>query len=294
MDIAFASIAFGDAVSFCVCAVLGERLKRLDSQISRVLVTDSESLFKHDLVRKTWRVVQAAPLYMVSPIIALKIYLWALPFRRVVYLDADNFPLQLFNKNSLQYVWALNLNSTVLGSPQDGRGEGCFNGGFLVLQPNNVHFQNMRALIQRHPTRSGIPPSETPRCHILDQMFLNFFFKKSWYDIKHRWVVNSFYRCHGMANSFHMFRDTRPWKLDCGDHLLSLSSNKNTPYAFSVCKNLDSGQRCCSSFGSVGRRGRTIHFCKTAIEQISTLWWQTFSQMSHDLCLPVFQNASFH
>ena len=203
MDVAFASIAFGDATSFCVCAVLGERLKQLHPRTPRLLVTETdETGTKHELVRRVWRVVHTTSMSGVPPILALKLHLWSLPARRIVYFDADNFPLRPFSEISLQHLQNLNLSVSVAGSLQDGRGPNCFNGGFLVLEPSNVHFRSMQALVRNYPTRSGVPPRDVPRCHILDQMFLTFYFKARWYDIGRHWVVNSFIGVAGSPTRF--------------------------------------------------------------------------------------------
>lgn len=290
MDMAFASIAFGDATSFCVSAVLGERLKQLDPRTPRLLVTETDEIGTKrelgELVRRVWRVVHTTSMSGVPPILALKLHLWSLPARRIVYFDADNFPLRPFSEISLQHLRNLNLSMRVAGSPQDGRGPDCFNSGFLVLEPSNVHFRSMQALVQEHPTRSGVPPRKELRCHNLDQMFLNFYFQARWYDIGRHWVVNSFYRCRGIANSFHLFRDTRPW-----EHVTCNGQNANsTPETFFDVPISINGRQCRSSFGSFGRRGRAIDACKTTIQAVSKLWWETAARSTRtsDECLAIF------
>jgi len=88
-----------------------------------------------------------------------KLYLWTLPYDRVVYIDADVLP-----RKNLDFLFH-RCEKSICGAPNDESGE-MFNGGLMVLKPDPSVFET---LIQKL--------SETRKFNFAEMGFLNDFFR---------------------------------------------------------------------------------------------------------------------
>ena len=149
--------------SLCQAAVLGAALRRLDPKRQRLVVASSKAvpvsrriLESHGL----WRVVDRRGLVNESQSSGQtkaklahesgrKLPIFRLPYKRVLYLDADILPVR-----SLGHVWdksragTLSATLNVPTEAFDKRfGARCFNGGILMIEPSQRAAERLQAAV---------------------------------------------------------------------------------------------------------------------------------------------------
>ena len=152
--------------SVCQAAVLGTALRRLDPKRQRVVVASSKALAISKQVLEQdglWRVLDRRELAAndsrtsqsrdtkakLAHESGRKLPLFRLPYKRVLYLDADILPVR-----SLRHVWdrssagtlsaTLNVPTEAFDKRFGGR---CFNGGVLLVEPSKRSADRLQAAI---------------------------------------------------------------------------------------------------------------------------------------------------
>lgn len=274
---AFATIVYKNAESAYAAAVLGQSLRLMAPYIPRYVITynisESEELF---LSQNKWIVEKV----LSNRTHFFKFYLWLLPVERIMYFDADHLPMHS-SHHILKLVnisMSANLSYNIMASPYDSSHPRCFNGGFLILQPNKQIFHTLMEKMERFPKTGGVPIrsfSQVCRNHAStrsrsDQILLHHTFQ-NWTSTKPLWKVNSFYRCKSTFDSFHFFRNTRPWEHVLCSHF---QPNVTTFPPHRVCVDTRF-QHCCSYFGLYGGfRGRIITSCQKELSHVIQMWWK--------------------
>lgn len=252
---AYATLVAGDGPHACLAAVLGHVLRRLDPGRPRAALVINASLETRRLLtaERLWDVhnhkttlVHNPQSFLRVPLridltrtwgfpqtLALQPELWALPFRRVVYFDADHVPTADSDSRRLRGLWRLLESATLAALPEHGNG--CFNSGMMLLRPGEAMHTYMRSEWRRLAHNQSHPDSELmklrKRCPSGwngEQPMLNHAFARSWTalnDSNWRCIYvpkDTSEQCHTlrvasapafaqMGDSVHYFYGMRPW-----------------------------------------------------------------------------------
>jgi hypothetical protein len=281
---AFATIVYKNFESAYAATVLGQSLKLIAPFIPRYVITSnisrSDELF---LSQNDWILKKVSTTRWIH---FLKIYLWLLPVQRIIYFDSDHVPSARSSPRILKLInvsMSESLSRNVMASPYAASDPKCFNGGFLILQPNKQTFETLRQKLQLYPRTSGAPSdsfslqcrNHAAKISTCDQILLHHMFQ-NWTSTKPFWKVNSFYGCKTRSDSFHFFKNTRPWETV----LCNVSQPKvdATLPPHKVCVQTSFSQRCCSYFGlHIGSRANRISSCKKEVEHWVRSWWNLAS-----------------
>ena len=177
----YATIVYGDGAVACAAAVLGAVLADLDGTRSRTAVVwNVSTATRRVLLLSGWTIFEAkpsaAPSGQQEPM-ARKAALWTLPYRRVIFWDADHMPVPTKEAASrLQKLWTMRGDPSFLAkgeTPRHNRGNACLNSGLMLLSPDHGVATRMAHL-------ASVPPHDLySRCpHGHDQPLLNYMFPK--------------------------------------------------------------------------------------------------------------------
>ena len=140
----------------CAAAALGATLLNLDDTRRRVALVDnvSESIVE-TLVLANWTVVRIEDVTglefklarFYQPVHAVKLALFALPVRRLVYFDADHLPVLSENAAAkLKALWRLQGGAPVAATETFDRQcnpRRCLNSGFMLIRPSPVAYDRV-------------------------------------------------------------------------------------------------------------------------------------------------------
>ena len=282
----YATIVVYDGPYACSAAVLGSVLRRLDAKRRRVALiynvsAETVAMLTADQI---WEVHQMPHPFVLPqsalwsrrpPLWGFQAQLWSLPFRRVLFFDADHMPLPDTPPARLLQLWdhhagLQSLAAILEGTPQHG----CFNSGLMMLRPRLSMLHEIgREATQLQVNTTRMSPSTSlrllrERCPTgwnLDQPLLNAVFRPGHWTQLTAWRAATPYSVSDICNvsveteaaphmdSFHFMHPVRPWEQSSRCALFGAGCGAATNTA---------GVPDCHLWGTV-----------------STMWWTNFLQL---------------
>ena len=250
MSEAYATLVYGDTPLACAAAVLGIGLRELDASRDRVAIVRAISpRVRSILLSAGWRLHEVArkrlPQRQYVRDLTRKNELWRLPYKRVLYMDADTYLLPAARGAAssrslrLRMLWdafPLDTVGSVAATgirphfyANDTLTQTCFNGGFIMLKPDAATARRLDG-IDAHRARQEPEAATGRRCPGFDQPLLNRAFGPSawqrigdaqWRSITH-WVASPDHpSVCGLtsrdallrsADAYHFFHKVNPWE----------------------------------------------------------------------------------
>ena len=170
--IAFATVVFGRKMRFpCLAAVLGAALQKLQPTVPRLAVVDTSlSPASLGILSSTWTLHRLLR-DTLSPQNRKEV-LWTLPYRSVLFMDADSYPvvsdgrfahLNALRVAKLEKAWSSTTPSGLLAHRMRvNTARGCFNGGLLLLRTDAAVRHELERARKEKPWQS--PGKHLPPC----------------------------------------------------------------------------------------------------------------------------------
>lgn len=169
---AYATIVYGTQggrgiKSACSAVVLGQAIKSLDPGRDRIVVVDPSVSheFRSFLARDGLWSIFEHPHKL--DIVGRKTALWTLPYRRVLFMDADIFPIQgngegpaAKARRQQQFAGLWRSRGKLVATRDMGRGNEngrCLNGGLMMLEPNQATVFKINAMVEIQRNISVLP-----------------------------------------------------------------------------------------------------------------------------------------
>ena len=253
---AYATIVVHDGPHACTAAVLARALKRVDPSRRRVALVDNisaeteavllaDGLWEVQRMEQPFVLPQSALWPRKPPIWGFQAQLWTLPFRQVLFFDADHIPLaRLSNSTSnvrsgarqrLLGLWSQAPETPLAALGEGDAAHGCFNSGMMRIRPDLATFARMKAMAarMRHVELASNRDEldglrvRCPTGWNLDQPLLNHYFPKGTWSRLSQWRVGTPYSLVGApgiceigtvdalasyVDSYHYMHPVRPWQ----------------------------------------------------------------------------------
>ena len=246
---AYATIVVYDGPHACSAAALGRVLSAIDpsrrraalvynvSRKTRAVLT-GDGLWELHIMQPPFVLPQSVLWPLRPPLWGFQAQLWGLPFRRVLFFDADHLPLLDVKPERLTHLWEhLKVPVKSIGALSEGPGShGCFNSGLMLLRPRpstlaaiELEAERLKVNSSRmsYGARLAQLQSRCPTGWNLDQPLLNSVFGPTmWVEMKKYWRYANSYSvlsegtCHVSTtaalaehfDSFHFMHPVRPWE----------------------------------------------------------------------------------
>lgn len=307
---AYATIVTGDGPHACFALVLGRVLRELDGTRRRAVLVHNVSaatlamLTADGVWEPHWMhepIIQCPQSVLwpnKSPLWAYQVPLWALPFRRVLYFDADHLPLLSVGVHShrrttpgihsqrLRALWRHPVNVSSVGASIEGPPkQGCFNSGMMLLRPRlstvvDLHREALELELGSSRLRPGsrlkLLRERCPLGWNGDQALLNSKFQSNFLRFGSKWTSESPYTVPGNArvcgastatelarhaDSYHFMDPMRPWQQLSKCALFGTSCTAH-PIGDEARLRFPARASNCSVWGTV-----------------ASLWWKVFLEL---------------